>query len=79
MERPKGGKTVHTVHSSDASLHRLGVYNCHTLETYSRQINEEEGESENIGGLEALALEMCILNVSLAKHPRVIRYFVYSK
>ena len=67
-------KEDYTVLSSDASLHRLGVYNCHTLETYSRQVSETEGESENIGGLEALALEMCILNVSLVKHPRVIRF-----
>ena len=67
-------KKEYTVHSSDASLHRLGVYDCHTLETHSRQISEAEGESENIGGLEALALEMCVLNVSLVKHPRVIRF-----
>ena len=61
------------IQNLDASLYRLGLYNCHTKETVSRQISEAEKETENIGGLEALALEMCVLNINMAKQPRVVR------
>ena len=55
-------------------MYRLGLYNCQTKKTISRQISEDEKLNENIGGLEALALEMCILNIDMAKQPRVVRY-----
>jgi len=49
------------------------VFNCDNQENFARQISQKEGAENNIGGLEALALEMCILNLQLNPMPKLIR------
>ena len=51
----------------------MGVYNCVTGETYSRQLSREEVARDNIAVYEAKALLFCVQNVDVHLNTRVLR------
>ena len=58
---------------SDSSGYRLGVYDCSTGETYSRQLALDEVARDNIAVYEARALLFCVQNVRVHSNIRVLR------
>ena len=57
----------------DASGYRLGVYDCQTGVTYSRQLSLDEVSRDNIAVYEAKALVFCIQNLTLFPDTRTVR------
>ena len=57
----------------DASGYRLGVYDCQTGHTFSRQLSLDEVSRDNIAVYEAKALVFCIQNLTLFADTRTVR------
>ena len=57
----------------DSSGYRLGVYDCQTGLTFSRQLSTAEVSRDNIAVYEAKALVFCIQNLNLYPDTRVVR------
>ena len=51
----------------------MGVYNCQTGETYSRQLSLDEVSRDNIAVYEAKALVYCIQNLDVFPDTRLVR------